>query len=525
MATDTDTAAASLLRRLNAQPGAWGSRIPLVCWPLLASLIVQAHVLGHGFLFDDFVHLYSVSNLPFLDAIRVPMGGHLLHSFTAVVWVLKALAGLNPFVFLLFGLLLHLLSVGLLFGIVARLTRSESLAAFGATLWGMNPFVAGTLGWISVHGQAYATFAILWVVLDIVRCSQSPGLVRPGLLWRQALLLMVAATSFGAGLTSVVVLPLVVALWNPVPAQRTRLLLVYSAVAFAAIALYVLTMQQQGEAQDNLADKVEVITQSLFILPVIGRAFAELLAIGSSGLVGGPLVIGKIAVVPQESLSLVSGLVALLFVLPLLLWGCVASSSAERRRVFALLLLPCAAYAIIAIARSGGLLVIHAESPRYHYFSPALLAVVLCLLLSKIAERLPARARAYGRISYFVWLALALVPFALGPAPASKQANLDRQNRQFQQSSTALEKALQRQAGNDAIYIRNRPFSVFVWGYTPEHFPGLAGLFVISYPDNSFDGKAVYFLEESKELVEMAQAQEGTRIAELLIHRPQQKKP
>lgn len=480
-------------------------------------------MLNNSFLFDDFVHLYNVSNLPFLQAISVPMGGHLLHSFTTVVWSVKSLFGLNPVVFLLLGLAVHLASVWLLFGIVSSLTGRAALAAFGATLWGISPMNAGTLGWISVHGQLYATCAVLWVLHDIVRCSQASGQLSNGLLLRHALLLMVATTSFGAGLASTLVLPLLVALWNPVPAQRYRLVAVYGAAALAALVLYVTTMSLQGEAADNLGDKLDIMRRSFAIAPVIGRAFAELLAIGSAGLLWGPLVVGKISMVPKESLVLVASIATFAVTLPLLIWGCWVSDPSERRRIFALLLIPCAAYGLIAIARSGSFFVLHPDAARYHYLAPAILAVVLCLILSKLIDRLPARARDYGRISYSVWLILVLVPFALGPALPTKEAHMKWQKRQFLKSTQTLEKALENNIGQGDIFIRNRRFSVFVWGYTPEQFPGLAALFVVTYPNNIVDGRRVFFLEESEELVKTNQARFGSRISQLLIHKPKKK--
>ncbi|CAA0101537.1 Uncharacterised protein [Halioglobus japonicus] len=501
-------------------------RLPLVIWPLIATAIVQSRMLFNGFLFDDFVHLYTVSNLPFMEAIGVPMGGHLLHSFTTVVWALKSLFGLNPFVFLLIGFLAHLAAVYLLFQIVSELTGRAALAAFGATLWGISPFVAGALGWISVHGQVFATAAVLWVLLDIVRCSQSARPLPNSLLARHVILMLIAVTSFGVGLTSAVVLPLLIMLWNPLPAERNRLLAVYGGVALAAVVLYVITMKLQGDTQDNLDDKFNLVKQSLRNIPIISGAFADLVAIGSSALVLGPLLVGKLSLVPIKSLPFVAGMFAVFVSLPLLLWGLRVSGPGERRRILALLLLPCAVYGLIAVARSDGFLVVHSEAPRYHYFSPAIFAIVYCLLVSKLLDRLPARTPGYGRsVPYFIWLALAIVPFAMGTASVnSKEARLTRQKNQLIQSTRVLETALENAVGEGDIYIRNRPFSVFVWGYTPEFFPGLAGLFVISYPDNTVDGRRVFFLEDSKELVEMAGGQHGSRISELLVYKPKGEK-
>lgn len=496
------------------------TRIPMVCWPLAATLAVQCHVLFYGFLFDDFVHLYTVSNRPFWEAVSVPMGGHLIHSLMAIMWLLKSLFGLNPLAYLAFGLLVHLVNVWLLFGIISRLTGRPAMAAFGASLWGMSPLVAGTIGWISAHGHGYATAAVLWVLYDIVRCSQRPAGLGNALLVRHAVLLLVATTSFGTGLVATVVFPFLVWLWNPLPLQRFKLVAVYSAVALLAVTVYLITMQLQGDARDNLGDKVDIVSQGIANLPSIMRAFLDLFSVGSAVLLLGPLLVGGVSVVPAASVSVVAKLTTVVVVVPLLLWGCWVSTATERRRLIALLLLACAAYGVIALARSGGLLPFNAEASRYHYMAPALLAVVCSLLLCKLLDRFPAAVPGYGRTPYFVWLALVIVPFTLGPVSVVKEVQITRQNNQLQRSTLALEKALQNHSGTDDIYIRNRPFAVFAWGYTPQHFPGLAALFIISYPDNSFEGKRVIFLDDSEELVQSAQAQHGTRIAELLQYRP-----
>ena len=92
---------------------------------------------------------------------------------------------------------------------------------------------------------------------------------------------------------------------------------------------------------------------------------------------------------------------------------------------------------------------------------------------------------------------------------------------QYKQSLQTIETALEGSVGQDAIYIVNKPFRVSIYGHTNQQFPGLAALFVMNYPSNTVDGKQVFFLEESKEVVQMTKAQQGTRISELLIHTPQ----
>jgi hypothetical protein len=497
--------------------------VPIAWWPVLATLLVHGKVLFHPiFMFDDFVHLYNVSNLPFLDAIRVTFGGHLIHSFTTVVWLVKSLFGVNPLAFMLLGVVLHLANVRLLFEIISRLTARQGLAALGASLWGMSPFAAGTLGWISVHGQIYATAAILWVLLDVVRYSQAPSLLKSSLLVRHAVLLLVAFTSFGSGLSSTAVFALVIAVWNPLPAYRTRLIVVYGSVALVAIAFYVFSWFTESAMFAGFNHTTAILTQSLDNIEAISRAFAGLMSIGFAGLFWGPLLIGKIALVPIAALPSVAMMAALFTMLPLLVWGCVWSRPMARRQIFALLILPCAAYGLIAIARTSFMAKVLVITPRYHYLSMAIFSIVLCLLLSALIDRLPQRAQRYGSISFAIWLALAIMPFAVAPADSVTEIGRHNQDVQYKQSMREIQTAIEKSTGQETIYIVNKPYRVTPkpMRIFPEYFPGLAALFVMSYPSNIVDGKRVLFLETSEDIVDMTKAQKGTRISELITYAP-----
>jgi hypothetical protein len=104
--------------------------------------------------------------------------------------------------------------------------------------------------------------------------------------------------------------------------------------------------------------------------------------------------------------------------------------------------------------------------------------------------------------------------------PAVKAPQVFRQDKQYRESMRTIEAALKKSTDQAEIYIINKPYKVYVWGYTPQHFPGLAALFVMNYPNNTVDGKRVYFLEKSAEIVQMAQLQKGSRISEILIQAP-----
>jgi hypothetical protein len=495
--------------------------LPIAWWPVVATFVVYYKMLfDYVLLFDDFIHLYNVSNLPFLDAIRIPMGGHLLYSFTTVVWLVKRVFGVAPSVFLLLALLLHLASVRLLFEIIFRLTARQNLAAFGACLWGMSPYAAASLDWISVHGHVYATAAILWVLFDIVRHSQKKTALANVVLLRHVVLLLVAATSFGMGLASAVIFAPAIALWNPLPEQRYRLLVAYGLAALAVAALYFYTMIMQGEGPDNLAQKTGLLRHGLDNFPAILRALAELLSIGSSGLLLGPLAAGKFSLVTAANLPVFAAAFAVGVALPLLIAGCMLSNPKERRQIFALLLLPCAAYGLVAIARTGLILPYQMSAPRLHYLVPAVFAIVLCLVLARIIDRLPKRVLRYGRIALMSWLGLMILPYTMGPVEAVPENVIEGQNKQYKEAMLAIKTAIETSTERDKAVIVNKSFQVFPWAFTPKIFPGIAAVFVMNYPSNVVDGKHVYFLEKSEKIVQKGKALTGSRISELLVYEP-----
>ena len=505
--------ASSVLRMVNL-----ASRDSVIVWlPVVGSLLVVFKILSNGFLYDDYVHLFEVTDLPFLDAIGHSENQHLLHSFKFVVWSIKSLFGAEPVAFFSVGLILHLISVRLLLEVIYRLTGNYLLAAVGAGFWGMGPFAAGSLAWISVHGQVYATSAILWILLEVVRISEASLVISKSLVLRHALLLMVAATSFGTGLAMAMALPFLVAFWLPKSAQRTRLLAVYGAIAAALLVLYLYTGGLQIQSSDTLA--------RLFFAGFSGmlqqaNALAELWSIGLSGLVLGPLMIGKYSLVQGAWLIPFAKGIALVFVLPLMLVAIVLADTVTRYRIFALLLLSAAAYELIALARAGGHLPFRPEALRYHYLPSAVIAIALCLASSRLAGLLPGNVVRPHRALIVLGLALTILPFHLSSLPAVRSINNVRQEERFRQAMMKIESAIANDRGQSEIYIPNGPFRAYAWKYTPKLFPGFAGLFIINYPENVVDGKRIYFLEESREVVEFYQARKGSRIAELLVHAP-----
>ena len=134
---------------------------------MIVSFIVFLDVIGNGFFFDDYLHLYNNANDPIWKALVTPHGGHWLFTYNTIYLILFKLFGLNSGPFFVVLLCVHAACVYLVYSIIWRLTQQPYLAAFGATLWGMCPVNVGSLGWIAVLGHVFATAAILLVVRDL----------------------------------------------------------------------------------------------------------------------------------------------------------------------------------------------------------------------------------------------------------------------------------------------------------------------------------------------------------------------
>ena len=55
------------------------------------------------------------------------------------------------------------------------------------------------------------------------------------------------------------------------------------------------------------------------------------------------------------------------------------------------------------------------------------------------------------------------------------------------------------------------------WGENDLQFPGLAALFIILHPENSYRDRPVHFIEKNEAVLAVAKASEDSRLAGLLV--------
>jgi hypothetical protein len=484
-----------------ASQAAWARRW-LVLPPLVLAAVVYYPVTGAYFFADDFLNLYHIANRPLVEYLVTPNGGHILVTRNAIFFLTAKLFGAQPAPYYWSALLTHLLNVWLLYRLVRLLTGRPALASFGACLWGISPSVEGTIGWYSVYGHALVAVALLIILHQAVeRAAQgTPPSLGTRVVWYG--LALGAATSFGTGTGIALVLP--AALWLlGFPSTRRRRAVPLLTLVVTVPVLYALLMW----AYETLAQtQVFGLRHTQLLLAhweTIPRYLGHFIALGFTRLVLG------FAFRPSLPMSVWYGLSAGLLVVVLLALRTAPRRMSRPLLACVVLLLGC--YGTVAAGRSYYLSTLSPEFlvllSRYHYVGELLLCLILCLALHSL---LPSPPRWAGRALLAAWYGLAFGAW-LRWAPAIDQHEQARND--TREALTAIRAAIEARAPGETVYIDNRRFESLplpaLW------FPGWAAVFTIFHPDNSVEGRRVYFVERRPAV--RARMADGRRTAALVV--------
>ena len=494
-----------------------GTRAAL--FAVLCAAIVQAPALGHFFRADDFLHLYQIVNLGYLQFALNPHGGHLLFTSNSVFYFCHALFGLHAEWYYLLALLTHLLNVYLLYRVIEVSSRRPGLALIASLLWGMSAVNQEPVGWCSVYGHVLVASFVLWFLLDLARLERSEGEPSWPTLLRWYVLLLAAATSWGTGLAVAALSGGVAYLLLPDSTRRRAAALWLSTLLFLVPGLYVTSNWAYGyltgdAAGAALAPRLALLRPAS-LTPALSM-LGKVVPFGiSSPLLGpfiarGPLA-GPLADVVMK-VSYAVGAAALALVLAAMF----RASVRTRQRLAAYLILVLGCYAIVATGRGGFYQFLGfpmstaAMVPRYHYVGAALVAVLLTRAAAELSVPCGYATRA---------LAVAALAFTGGFDMAASRAINARlptpmAYEEYRIAISAIEAAIESRPPGSDVHIQNQPFNV---GFGNDAFPGWAGLFVITFDQNEVDSRRVYFWEADPQRLDAARRLTGTRISELLI--------
>lgn len=484
---------------------------------LLLVAFVHRSVLGRFFIADDFLHFFQLANDGFVRFLGTPHGGHLYYARNALWGGLHALFGMEGAPYFAVALGLHLLNVALMFDVARKLGAASSLAALVAACWGTAPVVQGSIAWFSAVGHVMAATCVLFVVRDAIalrRSGRHPGVATFA---RWIVAMAIASTSYAIGLAVAVGAWVSVPLLLDDPRDRRRSFLVLAGLA--PVLLGAQSLAATGGFGGALAAMQSADT---------GRLFFDLWSHGTSGALLGPWVASSRLSTPlfgpfegwtpDRTIAVGRGLLVVsLAAIAATGWR---ADATRARAIAACLVVAAGATLSVAIGRSWltatfGTPML-ASVARYHYIGPAFTLLALAAALAPFTRTAAVRRTA--------WAALAVVALTTlvhdgrgGYAPERQTFRTDRSD--YDEQIRLLQDEIASATPGTVRLVRNRPFRSGQLLAGHERFPGLAAVFVIGFPDDDVAGVRLRFVEPDPEVLAVARANAGTRIAALLVDR------
>jgi hypothetical protein len=508
-----------------AQTGVW------ILIPIVATTIVYARVIGHYFAGDEFIHFFNLANYGLAELVLNPHGGHILLTSNAVYALLFPVFGLDATGYYAIALLTHLCVVGLLYGAILRWSGTLT-AVVVSTMWGISPLAEGSIGWFGVYGHLLVGAAVAWILRDLARISTGEAHPSAWLLARWYMLILIAATSFGFGLSIAIVFPIAVyGLLSGAPKQRL-VAGVFATLWIAIPVLYILVHLSYASISDR--DALHGVSQvaakseftdlsSLFLLFIskVPSVLTEFLSIGVASLPFGPLIALGPTYGASYGFVLMFSKIVLFVMAVLFVWRLRSRTRDERLYAASCFILALASYGTIAIwdviraislpeSMPPAMLALLLPAPltfRYHYVAPMLLAVAAAIAIGPVSFP---KLLTY-RIASCALLAAMMVASYVA-VQALKMPDL---KRDYDRVVAAIDREIDLAPVAGPVYIQNKPFKF--WGFDlPEQFPGWAAVFTISFPTNEVRGRRVWFIEHDEKLIRMF-AGDSSRLSQLLV--------
>lgn len=465
----------------------------LLAIPLVLTLWVYYPITRIFFFADDFVHLVEIQNEGLLVFLLRPFGGNAFLLRNLVFFATYRLFGLDPIAFQWTVLLVHLVNVGLLFGVLRTLTGSAWLACLGATLWGASPLALGSLGWYAAFGHVLVGTTLLLVLRGVTRVATTGGPIPPrSAAWWYALLLL-GSTCYGPGIGVALVFPVVLGLLLPTAWNQPKIRWAFIALPVVTLALYfglrwLYTLVGTLALSERLHERVALA--SFRAAPILIGHFVLYSAAATI------LAFFMPRAYPSPAAWATFGL--LLAGIGLALWR---GSWAVRRATLAMLALWLGVYGMIAAGRANlmALLTIPptvgAAVPRYHYAGLIPIVALLCLALQQLG-RLPVLRRVPGGLALAAGLVLLIYGYQMneGRFPIDMRRYSRNMYLGWVGDVTA---SLASAPPGEVVYIENEAAKFPLLGpmLPPLLIPGRATVVLLDDPSVRLDGREVRFIE------------------------------
>lgn len=464
-------------------------RALLALVPVVAAALVYHSITENYFLGDDFPNLFLIEYAPVGEYLVKPHGEHILFTRNLIFFVTEKIFGPVPVYFFWCVLLTHLLNAWLFFRVIERFTRSPLVACFGATLWATSPVHEEPLGWYSVYGHVLVGTILLVILRRAAVIASGEARFTGRVLATWLLLALVAATCFGTGIGVAMALPIVAVVLLPAAyAPRRRVALLFVLVA-AVPLLYLGLLQTYAVLSGTAQQATHVFAAVLSFWDRAAVMLLQLIAYATSRFALGLFVAPR----SFQGTSMYAAMAAF--------WGAVLwlgwRSPRARRPMIACLLLLVAVYGTIAVGRAPyfegeAMEKFLVGQERYHYVGFLFPTLLLCFVLSELGSspRLPA---AFKGVALAAWLALSAAAYARFGLTIDHH---DRVRTEVERVLSEIHRKAEETPAGQPVFVTNRYFEPAPpYLFRMEDFPGWAGVFAVFHPENTIDGRRVYFMQ------------------------------
>ncbi len=501
----------NLLARVNTE------RLMLF-FSLAAVLIVNFQLLSAFFYADDFLQFYQISNWNPFEFIFSNIGGHLFIFKNLILYCMFKLFGLNSVAYFSTVLLTHVGSAYILYKIIHLLTDKPLLAAAGMMIWGICPVNYATLSWYAAYGQIIIGFFFLLFLYDLLRIEKGKILFSMNIVIRWSIYFLLMAASYGTGLAIACLSPIaiVIILWKNDKKWKI------AASMLPVIALVLLLFIFKDSIYSSFSGEVKnikpvALSVALSDYRIILEMFIRMCAYSIYCMAAFPMLFFSPTWKYPTAAFLVSFPVVVLFIVLFL-------RSKEYRRYYAVLsifflgLIGLYAYGRAPVYNIFKITMSDASLTQRYYYSVFIVAVLmLSLMTDGLYDLFPKIAKAIVPFVFIV-IALSIYP-SMNLAKRIDFMNTSVNERKlYYDTITDIEKTIRAYPEGSSVFIGNQmngQFSVFLPSDTD--FPGKDAIFSINYPNNTVEGRRVYFVENDCLVADKNIEKKNWRISSLIV--------
>lgn len=499
----------SFLRNLPA-------RIPAEKWaPLLslaAVLIVNARLLATFFYGEDFLNFYhiaSVSNP--LEYIFSSMGYHLYIFRNIIFYGMFKLFGVNSIVFFSVVLLTHLCCAFILYKILHLLTGKASLAAAGATIWGICPVNYGTLAWYTVYGHLLVGFFFLLFLYDLFRIAKGKLSFSTGMAIRWSIYLFASAASLVTGLAIACLSPvaIVMILWENDKKWKiaASMLPVIACLLLLFIFKDAIYYYFSGSMPNS---NLVALSSAVSLHKIILEMFIRTIAYSIYCMASFPLLFVFPPTVYPAAAIFISIPVVILFI------GLFFRSREYKRHYAVFCMFFLGLIGMIAYGRAPSNYYLHvpmikaALSLRYYYIILMIVMIILSLMADQLTGISPKISKVVGTL-IFMAIVMAVYPSTHLAKKMDYRNESETWRKMYFNTVADIEKTVRACPEGSSVFIDNT-----LDGKIPI-LPGKAAIFVIKYPNNTLEGRKIYFVEKNCRLADKLINQKKWSISSLIV--------